>query len=1520
MAKLMKISGRSLGILLEWSLMLIIAFAFAIRTSPVQTYIAQKAASYLSDELGTTVKIDKVAIIFFDELALDGFLMLDQQGDSLFAAETVFATIDAMRLSDNYFKIGKLKLDGGYGHVQKNAAGELNLKFLTEYFSSDKKKKKKKIEFAITTVELKNTHFIYDDHRKEPTTFGVDYFHIDADKINGTIDEISIKNKDITANIKNLTASEKSGLKLKNLSAEADLSGKGVYLSKLNLTTNKSRLAAPKFNLLTNYYSDFYQFIDSVSFDAKITESLVSMEDVALFGTALEGMDEMITFKTNISKKVNDLKLSELDIQIKEKTRIRGTLNLVNFKELQSATFDEQLDYAYVDIDELEKIKLPKSASSDYLSLDASVKRLSYFDAKDLTLKGTYSKFVLALAHVQTALGSAKMDRGMLFTQSKKQDSYYFSRYGSDVYDIKVEHFNLGGFLANSDLGEVDGTLLIAGQAFSPTKIMFNDIDGKFTRFDLMNYAYSNTTIDNGTFKNNIFDANISINDPNLTLEFDGSIDLNGTQNMTFDAKVSQAALDQLGFTNTQASLATTIQINLNGNNVNNYDGEIIIDSFSYIENSKEIVMPHLELAVERSEEEDKFTIHSTIAEVDIRGKLDFNHIWNHVNFQMSKILPALYTGDTDDFEQHLEDEFTFAAEVKEANELLAIFAPGLNVTNGTTLNGHYKARTADFNATVLSDLVVYQKMDFSHLRLNQRMTADSINMEYHVDQFKYNDSLSFNDLYFRTSGGQNNLSSEFTWDQETPKASSIEWATTVKSIDDFRFIIEPSYFSIKERRWEIADASNVLMRHDTIEVKRFLLKKGDQEIKLSGKISKNDDDKLKFDIKNFHLDEISEFISDSYKFTGELNSFGYIANPYTNFKHAGTAHILGFYIDQREIGDLLVNSRWDGKRKSIRLNGDLMYKGLRNFDFEGSYSVEMTEENLDFNFVFDKTDIEFTNAFLDPDVIDNVRGFLNGSVAVTGTLENPVLKGEIDIQSGGAKIELLGAEFEFTGPIDVQSDGFFLNGIPVMDEEGNAGKLIGSVYHDNFENFNFDLLFDLETDALAHDPIQPWKPVPLDRFLVMNSSYEPGDVYYGKAYVTGTANIFGQANNLDITVNMKSRRGTKINFPMFGSGEIDEEFDFIEFVDHNAPSEKDPKINFSGVHLDLSFEATKEAEMKIIFNEALGDIITATGTGTIDVVLDNQGDIKMDGTYTIVDGLYDFAMGPIKQKFYIEEGGSISWTGSPYDANLDLRTYHRVNANISELSSDKFGSSNSSEEIQCYLNLKETLLKPAIDFDIKAPNANETGKSLINRVKSDPDELNRQFFSLLLWKKFQPLSGEGGAGGSAAVDLIANQINAVLSKISSDYALNIDLDNDEFTGENTFEFGVQKGFLDDRLLVTGSFGVESQDDKHSHESGFIGDLNLEYLLNESGTFRVNIFNESNAKSVIQNNQQGHFTQGAGLHYQEDFETTEDFKAIQYFLDVFRKKENKRFPIKRKRRQVPVPPKQEGTVPETTSP
>ncbi|MFT5780100.1 MAG: hypothetical protein ACI837_003061, partial [Crocinitomicaceae bacterium] len=649
MAKLLKISGRTLGIILEWLLISIIAFAFAIRTSPVQTFLAQKAASYLSKELNTTVKIDRVSIIFFDEVALDGVLILDEAKDTLLSVETLFATLDEMRLSDNYFKIGKVRLDDGYVHLKKDTTGRLNLAFIQEYFASTKKKEKKNIEFAITTVSLNDTRFIYDDAKHPNKTFGFDHFHIDAKDINGVIDKISIVNKDIKATITELTASEKSGLELESLTANAEMSGSGVLLSDLNLKTSKSKIVSPKFNLLTNHYSDFYKFLDSVTFDVKINDSRISMEDVALFGTSLEGMNEIIRFRTDISKTINNLKLSNLDLRIRKKTHLKGTFNVPDFNNLKSTFIHETLDYAYVDITELKQIKLPKSSSQDYLTMDVRVDRLSYFEAMKVSITGFYSQFVLDSDYMRTALGGVRMDNGIRFTQNERNNSFFFSKSTGNDRGLKVEHFQLGKFLNNGVVGEVDGTFLLAGEAFSPSKIIFNEISGDVNRFDLMDYSYSNISIANGTFKNNVFKSDININDPNLKLKYVGVIDLNGDQKMTFTTAIEKAILNKLGFVSTESSLTTEVDVNITGNNLDSYAGTVVVDGFSYLENGKEIAVPKLELRMDRGELKDDFQLKSNIAEVLVSGKVDFTHLWTDVKQQINRVFPVLYAADVHD-------------------------------------------------------------------------------------------------------------------------------------------------------------------------------------------------------------------------------------------------------------------------------------------------------------------------------------------------------------------------------------------------------------------------------------------------------------------------------------------------------------------------------------------------------------------------------------------------------------------------------------------------------------------------------------------------------------------------------------------------------------------------------------------------------------------------------------------------------------------------------------------------------
>ncbi|MFK7784845.1 MAG: translocation/assembly module TamB domain-containing protein, partial [Crocinitomicaceae bacterium] len=1230
MAKLLKILGRSLGIILEWLLVFVIFFAFLIRTSPVQTFLAQKATNYLSKELNTKVKVEKVDIVFFDQVALDGFIIYDQDKDTLLAAKTVFATLDDYDLSTLNFKVGKVRLDEAYGHLKKDEDGVSNLQFIVDYFKSDKPPSEKKLRLAINTVDLTNSRFRFDDERKEFKEFGIDFAHLDVSNVNGSFNDIKIAGPDIKANIANLTATEKSGLDLKSFSSSARVGKDGIYLANVDLDVNESEINAPKFNLIYSGYDDFTHFVDSVKFDGVLTSSTVSMKDVSFFAHALEGMDEMVRIKGEVSDVVNSLKIRNLDLRVREKTHlIAQRVNLPDFSDLDNLIFDESVKYAYVDLNEIQKIRLPNSSSDQYLKLDDYTNRLGYFEADDLKIAGLNEQFVVSSDLVKTRLGSAKLDNGILFEQ--RENSLAFSSSPNSPYDFKVEQFDLGSFLNNKDLGIVDGTFSVRGEAFSTSNIDFNSITGDVNRFDFMQYPYSGIEIVEGEFKNERFAGKIDVIDDNLKMNYYGLIDFKGDPKFDFTANIGEAVLDRLNLTTARADLLSTFEVELIGTDPEHLKGEILVEGFHYCEDGRDLHIPELKIEVERGvivnmDTLDKFTLTSNVADASIIGKVNFDHLVGNLDYQLSRILPSLFGKEVLADRTHTEDHFDFNLEARDPEDFLSIFAPDLRISKNTSLSGHYYGESSNFLMKMNSKHLTYKNYEFRDIKVDQLLDSNSVMTSCEIDKFIYNDSVTFNDLYFKTAGGSDLLISDLAWDEGTPYASHIRWETAVQDKDHFDFLLDPSYFNVNHERWEIANESRIQIAMDTISVEKLKIENGKQYISLDGKISNQDKHQLNYSLNKIDLSQLDPFLGEGVYLQGLLNSWGYISNPFNNLDFAGDAHVMGFEVNENEIGDIFAHSEWDKPNKSVVLNGDLMYKTFRTFDFEGNYYTEgkrnaRGEMNyLDFNLFFENTDIAFTNSFMDPDVVDEIEGVLNGRLAIRGTLDKPEVKGQVNLDDAKANVKLLGARFGIEGPISVDKYGFYCDAIPIFDEEGNAGSIIGAVYHDNFQGFNFDILVDMEQEGIPKDPKKPWIRDPLDRFLVMNSQYSPESLYYGKAYATGVANISGYSDNLSIVVDLKTEKGTDIKFPMYGAGEIDEEYDFITFTQDSSSlnGERERKIDFTGVDLDLHFDVTDDADLQIIFNEELGDIISAKGYGNMAIKLDNLGDIEMKGTYTI--------------------------------------------------------------------------------------------------------------------------------------------------------------------------------------------------------------------------------------------------------------------------------------------------------------
>lgn len=1508
MVKLKKIAINSLGIFFEYLLICIIIFAFLIRTSTFQSFLAHKVVNYLSDELNTKIEIKGIEIILFDKLSLNGVLILDMKKDTLLTAESILLTLDDFDLTKNSFDIGKVEFNKGsiyLNRTEKN--GAFNYAFLVDYFSSNKKKtKSKKIELSAKNISLSDFSFRFDDFRVKSQKYGVDFAHLHLKNIEVNLSDLALQGETIKLQIQDFKCNEKSGFNLGELRAGLIIGPKGIFLKKFHLISNETNLSASKLNLIFRNWSAFSSFSDSVIFDVEINPSILSFKDISYFATDLEGMNSKIKISASIKNPVSSLVLNNLDLHFGKESFFKGKIALPNFS-ISDRVLDAKISKSLLTLKDIQAFALPKSMAP--LKIDDAISKLEFFNISNASLVGQIDHFNLGLDNLETALGSVSLKSNYIFENNDL--AFKFTPQNPNLSAINLKDFNLGYLINNSDLGFIDGLIQVDGMLKSSGELVLPNINASITKFDYDKYSYQNILIKKGSFLNDVFYGDITIDDPNVKLTYVGNIGLTGKPKCNFTMNIEHLNLVAFKLINGNNShISTDISCSFSGPSLELMSGKINLSNFSYEENQKVVNVPYFNSNFSRNSSGDSIEIASSFVDAKIKGKIKYETVLIDILNELSVLLPSLNLVSDKPKESLRESHFSFEIETKDLDPLLFIFAPELHVNSGSLLKGDFNSAIGSLKANFSSNFLSYNDFILEGINLTQAISNREIKGDFLVNSFSVSDSLKFNKVNFVNAGSKGLLNSTLSWDPESPAFSEVTWQTSFMKNDRINFLLKPSFFSLNGLRWQIENESDISLTPVDLHVANFKLTRNEQQIKINGCLSKNDFDKLKMDVNQLDLTELSSVLGLSKKLGGFFSGWGMIANPYSNFTYLGDATFQDFLVDGQEVGDIVLQTDWSDLRKSILLNGLLEYRNQPTLDFGGAYFINTNQ--LDLHLKFDETDIQFANTFLDPTLARDLNGKLKGVLTVKGTPDKPKLSGKLSIDKGSVKVELLGVKYKFNGKIDVVEDAFFINNLPLKDEDGNIASMVGTIYHKDFKGFNFDLNLNFEDDLSKRDLLNPLRVLPLDQFMVLNTNYKDGDVYFGKAYARGTANISGTANKLDILVDLESKKGTLINFPMYGVSDIEESEDFIQFVQkgiNNAIVED--KINFSGVNLDLKFKVTPDSYLKLIFDEFSGDEITAKGFGEINMKLDQLDHLTMNGTYNIVKGSkYNFVMMGINQPFNIDEGSSISWNGDVLDANLDIKTSIDLKKiSILELSPETADKSLLNQDVFCYLNLSDKLMKPTITFDIAAPKAPETGKALIRRVTNEQDELNRQFFSLLLVRKFQPLKGTVTANGSSAIDLVESQINAALGKLSDSYKLNVDYGADKIAGDNSVELGVKTGLLNDRLIVSGSFGVENKTDgesgtnESSTQSSLIGDVNIEYLINENGTFRVNVFNQSNANSVNENS--GPFTQGAGISYHEEFNSWKDFELFQAFLDIFRKKEKKHFKNKKVKKKLP---------------
>lgn len=1455
-------SLRNIGIVLLLLLLTVGGLLFLTAKSfRVQTYLARHFAQRMSEDLGAKVSLERLEFSPFTNVALHGILICDRGGDTLIAAERISLGIRRLNLKENRFRFSELEFyRADFRLRQIDSAGTDNLTFLTDYFSQGGTPSEPEPFFlSVSDVVLHGCAFSYRNPFAPPpaSETAVNLDDIEVTAIHGRFSDLSTSGDTTRLRSEAFSFREKSGFAMEHLGSAIEIHPGGIALSEMNLVTEHSNLEG-RYAMIHEQWSDYKEFTSLIKLDADFDNSLIHFSDIGRFAPQMPENDFSLRITGGVRGTVADLRGRDLFVIAGERTIFRGNFDMLGLPDFNNTFIDLRIAQLSSEYADLERIRLSWDNAPDSGTLPRELER-----AGSMFFSGSFTGFasdLVAFGELTTEVGKLKMDLNAKGEQGSDKVRY--------TGNLETLGFDIGHILEIPELSTVAAKAAI--EAESEGTVTFARLDGKIKSLVFKGYNYKNMDVQ-GELRSRRFAGKVFSRDPNVDLNFSGLVDFEPARPVfNFTAEVNNLNLTALNLVDLpdpfyfSSSIAMTGQ----GSGLADFSGSLSAHNSFLCYGDTVRLLNEAVLSAAGDDSGRKITLTSDIADVSITGVYNTSELYKGFHQMASMVMPSLRTDD--DYEFSHRQDYEFSVQYKASDLVSSLLVDGLGIAPNTTLYGSFDNRSGRMDVLLRSDSIRYGSYALYNLVLNASKQDETFVSSVFLSELDVggyileNPDISlkaFNDLVdFKLDW----LNSDRSGSGEVAlRANVIDFRTVQVDVDTLRI-------AARESTWRMTRPVRLNIDTTGVFVDGLIMANNAQRISAFGKLGSSERDEVLVTLKDIDLGYLDSLgLNLDYSFRGianaDLNVTGVLKNPVIS----ASAGISNFTVNDTEIGDLTLLSNYGRATDVLDLEGSLTKQGFAVANFKGEYAVK-EEEPLSGVLSLDNLDLGLVN-LLELEEVDQFSGRANGEITVSGDLSSPRTNGYIDFEKAGFRVDYLNVFFEFSDRVRVEEDWLGIDYKPLADQEGNTGFVVASAFHDNFSDWSYDVSADVKD------------------FLVLDTDRTMNEIFYGSARASGFLQIGGYDDFLEISIEAKTGRGTVLKLPLDRSSDVTLE-NFVYFINRDAKSTEEREANLDGVSLRINVEATPDAEIQLIFDERAGDIMRAKGSGILTLEISPSGEFEMFGRYEITEGSYLFTLqNLINKQFRVRSGSTVSWYGSPYEADLDIDAVYNLRTQLFPVMIENRDRYRTREDVNVVLKLTDKLLNPAISFSIELPQSTEIERSQLASALSTTQQLNQQVFALLILNRFLPVlpeqEGQGSAGGGFAglgsattSDFVSTQISNWLSEISNDFEIGLNYRPGDQISNQEIAVALSTQIFNERVLVSGNFGVTSPTEMQytRGQSGLVGDFLLEYLITEDGRLRMKVFNETNPYEVF--DQVGSiYTQGVGLIYQEDFNTLDEF-------------------------------------------
>ena len=1301
-------------------------------------------------------------------------------------------------------------------------------------------------------VTFTNDDVKFDNNASAPIAHGLDYAHMDIRNFNADIENLSYNPDTISGKINELTFSDKSGLNIKKFQTAFFYGPHKAYMNNLYLETPQTILQK---HVEVNYQSlaTLAKNLGQLRVNADLDGSRLGLKDVLLLVPSMSSMEPFkhssnAIFRINgkVDGQVDNLRIPNIEISGLSSTHIKASAILKGLPDVNKSYFDLTINDFNTSRADIAKL-VPAGTIPSSVSIPENLNLKG-------TFKGSMTNFNTRM-NLRSSYGAADLIASMKNGSGKNNQSY--------TANIKLNDLNVGALIKQPQtVGKLTLTANVKGTGTDPKKANLQ-FSGNVVRAYVKGYTYQNLTL-KGTANNGNYTANARMLDPNINFSLDAKANMSKKYpSVNATLLIDSINLQKLNFVKDDMRFHGKIVANVPTADPDYLNANIQATDLLYVSKAQRIRLDTVSLVSTATADSSTLRLKTPFLNAHLGGKYKLTEIAPAIQDVINKYFNTAEAAAPGKAKvKYSAQQFNFDLHFYKT-PLLTQFLPTLKQLEPVAISGHFNSQAGDLTINGSMPKVVYGTNVVNNMKLAVN-TNNALNYSLTVDEIKASSSIDL--LYTSISGAAVNDKLNISLQVRDATKKERYRVAGVFSIlpNEYQFSFLQNGLLLNYTPWSVNADNALQFGSKGILAKDFTISNAGQSLSVNSNPQQlNSPVDVKF--TDFHIESLTRIAQqDSLQVGGVINGSAQVSNFQKSPVFTAAMNINNFSFKGDTVGNiaLKVNNQ---TQNAFAANVSITGKG-NQVDLTGMYYTS-PDSRLDLNLNIVKLNMKSVEGF-SFGAIKEASGAITGQLKITGTITAPSVRGDINFAKVGFNVSMLNSYFTMPNEsITFNNDGIRFNNFTLVDSTGNKAVVAGTVYTNDYSAFSFGL--DINTS----------------NFRVINSTQADNKLYYGKLFLDSQIKIRGDMNKpvVDATLTVNDKTDLTIVLPEDDPA-VEDRKGVVEVINENAPkldsillarqldSLKQTKLN--GLDVTATININKAAKFTIVVDERNGDVVHIQGEAHLNGGIDASGKTNLTGSYVVQSGSYNLAYATVKRTFNFKPGSTITWTGDPTSANVDLTAIYIANVPPIDLVSQQLGgdAQNTTQYKQKLpfnvdLTLKNQLLKPDISFDIVLPDSSYTVSpdvvqvvnDRLSQIRQDPNEMNKQVLGVLVLGHFigdNPLQSQGGSTGvegairNSVSSLLSDQLNKLAGNLIGGVQLSFDLTSgaDYSSGvqqnRTDLNVGLSKQFLNDRVTVTvgNNFNLEGQNQPGQKTTDLAGNISVNYKLTQDGRYVIRAY------------------------------------------------------------------------------